>query len=149
MTGQVSGTTWEIDAKGIATDGEAFVIIECRRYANSRPSQDELAGLAWRIQDAGASGGLIVTPLGVQAGAARVAAAASIESIRLDANSTTADYVMRFLNRVFVGASHRLSTAARMEVSCEAIVFCRQCGHRFRQETNERLCSHCANGLQP
>lgn len=148
VRGQMSGTVWEIDAKGITTDGVNFIIIECRRYPSSRPSQDELSGLAWRIQDTGARGGFIVTPLGIQEGAAKVAAAATIESIRLDASSTTADYVMRFLNRAFVGASHRLSTAADIGVSCEAIVFCRQCGDRFHQETNERLCPHCAKELQ-
>ena len=31
-----SGTNWEIDAKGLITEGEGFLIVECRRYTTSR-----------------------------------------------------------------------------------------------------------------
>ena len=44
VPGQVSGTTWEIDGKGLKADGEAFIIIECRRYTDSRPNQEGARG---------------------------------------------------------------------------------------------------------
>lgn len=46
-----SGAKWEIDAKGIKVDGEGFVVVECRRYTTKRLSQEEVAGLAFRITD--------------------------------------------------------------------------------------------------
>ena len=91
VPGLVSGTTWEIDGKGLKADGEAFIIIECRRYTDSRPNQEALGALAYRIRDTGAAGGIIVTPLGIQEGAAKIACAEGIVSVRLDPTSTTSD----------------------------------------------------------
>ena len=52
-----SGTQWEIDAKALNEGSTTFVIIECRRHTTSRIKQEEIAGLAWRVEDTGASGG--------------------------------------------------------------------------------------------
>jgi hypothetical protein len=52
-----SGINWQIDAKGVASDREGFIIIECRRYTKTKLSQESVAGLAYRILDTGASGG--------------------------------------------------------------------------------------------
>ena len=60
-----SGATWEIDAKGIVEGSNAFVVIECRRYTTSKLKQEGVAGLAWRVQDTGASAALLVSPLGL------------------------------------------------------------------------------------
>lgn len=98
-----SGTNWEIDAKGYAEDGSRFVIVECKRHTKSGISQEVLAGLAWRIQDTGASGGILVTPIGLQTGAQMVAAYARVHAVRLDQNSTTTEYILRFLNHVMLG----------------------------------------------
>jgi len=100
-----SGTEWEIDAKGVSEGGEAFLIIECRRYPKSRLSQESMAALAFRIQDTGAKGGIVVSPLELQSGAKKVAASANIQHVTLDSQSTTSDYMLRFLNQVFVGVS--------------------------------------------
>ena len=72
-----SGTDWELDAKGIKDETGAFVVIECRRHTTSRLKQAAVASLAWCIQDTGASGGFIVSPMGLQEGASKVAAAAN------------------------------------------------------------------------
>jgi hypothetical protein len=64
-----SGTTWEIDAKGVKADGEGFVIVECRRHTNSGLPQESLGGLAFRIPDTQVAGAIVVTPLDIQAGA--------------------------------------------------------------------------------
>ena len=91
-----SGTNWEIDAKGIKEGEGGFVIIECRRYTSSRLNQESLGGLAYRIQDTGAGGGIIVTPLPLQKGAEIVARHEGIKHIILSQESTTSEYVLQF-----------------------------------------------------
>ena len=100
-----SGAEWEIDAKGVSEEGEAFLIIECRRYTKSHLNQESIAALAFRIQDAGAKGGIVVSPLELQSGAKKVAASANIKHVTLEPQSTTSDYMLRFLNQMFVGVS--------------------------------------------
>lgn len=112
-----SGTSWEIDAKGYAEDGTSFLIVECKRYTTSKVKQEVMAGMAFRINDTGAAGGIIVTPLGYQEGAKKVAAHAGIKTVQLRENSTTTDYVLRFLNSLHVGfsASIRLESELKIE----------------------------------
>jgi hypothetical protein len=98
-----SGTNWEIDAKGVLAGHEGFLIIECRRYTKRGIPQDQVAGLAYRIRDTGADGGVIVSPLELQRGAAMVAAHTRIRSVRLAPHSTTTKYVLQFLNQTFIG----------------------------------------------
>ncbi|MEU8055996.1 hypothetical protein [Microbispora bryophytorum] len=103
--GSRSQTRWEIEGKGIRKGGEGFVIIECRRYTTSRQNQEKMGALAYRIIDTGAVGAIIVSPLGIQEGAQRIAAAEGIETVLMDANSTRTDYMLSFLKKVFRGAS--------------------------------------------
>jgi hypothetical protein len=103
--GSHSLTRWRIDGKGVKVDGEAFVIIECRRYTKDRQSQEQVGGLAYRILDTGASGGILVSPLGLQKGGRLVAAAEGIQAVLMDENSTRTDYVLQFLNRIFAGVA--------------------------------------------
>lgn len=104
-----SGTKWEIDAKGYSEDGTAFVIVECKRYTTSKVSQEVLAGLAFRIVDTGASGGIIVTPLGFQEGAKKVAAHVGVHTVRLNEDCTRTDYFLQFLNKICVGLSDTIN----------------------------------------
>jgi hypothetical protein len=101
----VSGkcTEWEIDGKGIRIGNEGFVVIECRRYPKSRLSQEDAAALAFRIEDVGATGGILVSPLGFQEGGKKIAQAKNIESLFLNPDSTIEHYVLRFLNKVMIG----------------------------------------------
>ena len=101
----LSGTAWELDAKGVRAGSDAFVIIECRRYRTSRLKQEAVAALAWRIHDTGAAGALLVSPLGLQQGAQKVAAAANVVAVRLNAEATAQQFVLSFLNHLFVGLS--------------------------------------------
>ena len=103
VAGKTSGTSWEIDARGVSSDGAGFVIIEIRRYLKSRLSQESLAAIAFRIQDTGAAGGIVVSPLPLQTGAKKVADCAGVVHVQLDATSTTERYILRFLNNVMVG----------------------------------------------
>jgi hypothetical protein len=92
-----------LDAKGIRQGSDAFVIVECRRYTTSTIKQGAVAALAFQIQDTGAAGGFIVSPLGLQEGGQKVAAAANIYSIRLNADATPQEFALSFLGNLFVG----------------------------------------------
>jgi hypothetical protein len=100
-----SGMEWESEGKGVKADGGAIVVIECRRYTTSRLKAEAIGGLAYRIGDLGAAGGIVVTPIGVQEGGEIIAKYEGIEIIHLDADATTTDYVLKFLDKVFIGAS--------------------------------------------
>lgn len=113
-----SGTTWEIEAKGVkANSNEAFVIIECRRYTKEKVKQEQVGGLAYRILDTGAEGGIIVTPLGLQTGAKKVAAAGNIISVILTENSTPENYMLKFLNNVFIGLTEHVHVSESVQVT--------------------------------
>jgi hypothetical protein len=99
----LSGTEWELDAKGINHGSEAFVIVECRRHTTSGIKQGAIAELAFRIQDTGAAGGFLVSPLGFQEGAQKVAASANIHSVKLNAGATPQQFALSFLGNLFVG----------------------------------------------
>jgi hypothetical protein len=141
VAGERSTTDWEIDAKGICLNGEGFVIVECRRYTASRPSQEQLAGLAYRIMDTGAKGGIIVSPLGIQEGGKKVANAENIISVQLDADATPEDYVLHFLKTIFAGVTSKLELVqgAAATVSRK----CRSCGERFEATGTTFLCPKC------
>jgi hypothetical protein len=116
VVGLRSGTEWEIDAKGVCSGGSGFVIVECRRFTSSRQNQERVGGLAYRIIDTGAVGGIIVSPLGLQDGAEKIAAAESVVSVLLDENSTRTDYVMSFLHSVMVGVSDTVTITDSLEI---------------------------------
>ena len=114
-----SGASWEIDAKGVKVDGEGFVIVECRRYTTSGLPQESLGALAFRIHDTQAVGAVVVTPLDLQAGAQKVAAYANIVHVKLSPESTTTEYVMSFLDRVFIGVADTASVSLKERVTIE------------------------------
>lgn len=104
-----SGTEWEIDAKGCTADGGSFIVVECKRHTKTGISQKITSALVWSIQDTGASGGILISPIGLQEGVKKVAAKASIVEVVLDQNSTTTDYLLKFLNRICVGLSDAMT----------------------------------------
>ncbi|WP_434026804.1 hypothetical protein [[Pseudomonas] boreopolis] len=100
-----SGTEWEIDAKGCSADASHFIVVECKRHTKSGISQAITAALAWSIQDVGASGGILVSPIGLQEGAKKVASKANVVEVLLNQDATTTDYFLEFLNKVFLSVS--------------------------------------------
>ena len=114
--GSRSGAKWEIDGKAVKVSDEGFVIIECRRYTTSRLKQEHAAGLAYRITDTGADGGILVSPLGFQEGAKKIADAEGIQEVFMDENSTRSDYMAKFLDRATGGVSAQI----RFNVEAEA-----------------------------
>jgi len=141
VPGHISGTWWEIDGKGVREEDGAIVIVECRRYTTSRQCQDRIGGLAWRIRDTGAIGGIMVSPMGLQKGAKLVAKAASIVNVELTADSTPTDFVMKLLDRWKVG----LSGTVAMSGSLQAVLkrHCAKCGQLFTVAGDERICPSC------
>ena len=83
--------------------------------------KEQVAGLAYRIQDTGADGAILVSPLGVQKGAALVAARENIHIVQLDGESSTADYLMKFLEKTMIGASLEMNAEASISFSAEVI----------------------------
>jgi hypothetical protein len=65
-----------------------MILVECRQRSTKRIDQEQVAGLAFRIQDTGAAGGLIVTTVGPQKGAELVAKASKIGFAILNAEAT-------------------------------------------------------------
>ena len=110
-----SGTDWEIDAKGVAKNGEGFLIVECK-HRKCRLNQAILGSLAYSIQDTGAQGGIVVTPIDLQKGAKKIAAHENIHHVILDPNSTKNQYVLRFLKKVFVGVTASVGISAEARV---------------------------------
>lgn len=139
--GNRSNTNWTIDAKGVVEDGDAFVIVECRRHTTSKQDQEQLAGLAYRIMDTGAEGGILVSPLGFQSGAEKVAKSERIVHVELHPDSTVEEFSMRFLNQLFVGMHERCSVSDE----CMAVLSrpCATCGKVFTVRADETVCGSC------
>lgn len=111
-----SGTDWELDAKGVKANGKGFLIVECRRYTSSRLKQKVVGGLAFQIEDTGADGGIIVSPLGLQKGAKKVAEHKSIKQVILAPESTNSNYLLSFLNQTFMGFVETVSASSFLEL---------------------------------
>ena len=143
IKGHRSGTKWEIDAKGIQQGNEGFVIVECRRFTTSKQNQEKLGSLAYRILDTGAQGGIIVSPFGIQEGAAKIAAAENVLEVLLDANSTPHDFAIKFLNKLVLGVSGTLKIGGIPSAEC--FRKCQNCGEEFKKvKENEKFCPKCA-----
>jgi hypothetical protein len=138
-----SGADWAIDAKGVAIGAEAFVIIECRRHTKSKQDQEQLGGLAYRIMDTGAHGGILVSPLGFQSGARKVAEAENIVHVELHPDSTPEEFAMQFLEKIFIGVHTRSRTIDHFEAKITGV--CTNCGSRYTVRHDERMCDACSS----
>ena len=99
VEGKRSGAMWEIDAKGVIDDNGGFMIVECRRHTKAKQSQEKVGGLAFRILDTEAEGGIVVSPLGLQEGAEKVAKSENIINVTLTPESTPNDFDMGFFGK--------------------------------------------------
>ena len=121
--------------------GDGIVLVECRRYTTSKQNQEKIAALAYRIHYTKAEGGIMVSPLGLQTGAEKVADANNIKSIEIDANSTPENFTIRFLNKLFIGIADRVRLSD--EVTVTVVKKCKSCGNSFEQIKNEIFCPDC------
>ena len=136
LLGQLSGTSWEIDAKGVRHGNYGFVIVEFRCYTTARQNQGKLGQLAYTIIDTGAHGGIIVSPLGLQEGAEKIAEATNVVNVILNENCDRNEHIMKFLNKVMLGVSDSINTvkeAVELEVKDKD----RKVVRRERVEPNE------------
>ncbi len=90
-----SGKRWEIDAKGICSGGKGFLVIECKERSKSRLRGSTIGALAFTVQDIGAAGAVIVTSIGLQKGAEKLAKHQGFHAVYLPKESTFEDYVAR------------------------------------------------------
>ncbi|MER2491610.1 restriction endonuclease [Catenovulum sediminis] len=137
-------TTWEVDGKGTRNKDETIIVIECRRYEKSKQSQEKLAAFAYRIKDVSASGGILVSPLGFQSGAKKIAAAENIIEIKLNSDSTIKDYDLQIFDKLFIGLGLDFKVKSDMSLEAELFRKCLRCNHRFNVRQNEKVCFKCA-----
>lgn len=99
--------------------------------------------MAYKILDTGASEGIIVSPLGLQEGAAKIAARENVLEVQLNANCTPDEFVLKFLNKIMIGTKEtgRLGDS----VSIEIYRNCRICGQLLKLVNNEMVCPECLN----
>lgn len=111
-----SGTKWHVEGTATCLDDGGFLIMECRRYTTTRLNQESLGGLAFRIQDTGGAGAIIVTPLPLQQGARLVAESQNIIPIEIEAWSTAQNYLARILGKTFhgVGITEAIQVSAKV-----------------------------------
>lgn len=108
VPGLESGRQIEIDAKGVREDGVGFFLVECKKH-KKRLDTDKLDAMAFRIIDSGAEGGIIVSPMGLQAGAAKIAASQNITSVQMNRDANELEYVLRFLKTVMIGVRDHIN----------------------------------------
>lgn len=142
LEGLRSGTNWTIDAKGFCEGNEGFVIIECRQYISSKQNQEKVGSLAYRILDTRAEGGIIVSQLGLQSGAQRIAKAENILNVELRNDCTPTEFSMQFLNKIFIGFHDELNLSDICERNL--IRTCDNCQNTFSVKNNERICPTCS-----
>jgi hypothetical protein len=136
-----SHTSWEIDEKGVTEDGKGSFIVECRRYTTSKQNQGNAGKLAYSIIDSGAAGGIVVSPLGLQKGAKKIAAAENIIEVTLTPGSTPTEFAFGFLNKQCLGI--RATAYASAKVSPRYLRQCAKCGKKFEVAGDRLLCNDC------
>ena len=143
IAGLRSSTTWTIDAKGILENGQGILIIECRQSRRKKQVQEQAAALAYRILDTGAEGAIIVSPLGLQIGAQKIASAEGIIQVHLNPDNTSEEFAMRFLNRLYVSIVERVNATDMSSATLGRL--CSECGLSFQVIGLETKCQRCAS----
>ncbi|MBH8561996.1 restriction endonuclease [Nostoc sp. CENA67] len=97
LPGKKTKTKWEVDAYGYDIDNH-LVLIECKHYETRYVVQNTIAAFAYIIKDVEAQRGIVVTTLGLQSGAIKVAKTENIGLLKLDYNSTDNNFFIRFIS---------------------------------------------------
>ncbi|MBE9213690.1 restriction endonuclease [Plectonema cf. radiosum LEGE 06105] len=106
-----SGTEWEIDVVAYDNITSKIILVECKHRTNSSLPQSLVGGFAYTIKDTNAERGIIVTTIGLQEGAEKVAKHEKITPIRLtiDVTNNSDDYIARLSNQIFVKVTDRIA----------------------------------------
>src|SRR5262249_10440103 len=115
VEGRETGEPWEIDVVGYSED-EQRVLFECR-HRKEKVKKGEVASLIFIVQDTGSKQGYFVSRVGLQAGAERVAKAKEIGSIIIPVGSTPEQYIMRYLDAVFLKRTDNLGIQEVLKVN--------------------------------
>ena len=124
-----SGAEWTVDASCYRIEDDTLVILECRRKTNSKVEQEEVGGLAYRFMDIGADMAYMVTPIGFQKGAQKVANANKINMVTLNADATDTEYILAVADQLFRGL--RVSEYGVGTDSVNVYRSCDQCGQEL------------------
>lgn len=118
----VSGknTKWEIDGKGIRSRDGAIIVIECKQWTSSKPSQSHVAALAYTIKDIEGEGGLYISPLGLQEGGKAIAEAENIFEVKLNKDATLIDMTLELLRKIIVRKSCPIDSNHTMVIQYES-----------------------------
>jgi hypothetical protein len=130
-----SGTSWKCDVTCYKTGTQKLVIVECRKY-RSKIKQEDMGGFAYRVEDAGATEGLMVTPIGYQQGAQLVANSAKIGMATLNPEATEYEYALQIAKKLFIGIMDQV----RFSDSCTVE---RRCGKCKQVLTEDGPCPTC------
>lgn len=103
------GTQWEIDAKGIVADG--FLIVECKERTSAKLNKDVIAALGFKVRDSGAKGGIIITTIGLQKGAKKIAEQYDFKIVYLPKESTFEQYVASCGERIAMKISEKVNAS--------------------------------------
>jgi hypothetical protein len=94
-------TNWSVEVTAFDCVTERLVLVECKCWAK-RVNQETMGGFAYRIKDAGAERGIIVTASGLQKGANKIAVKEKIAHIVLQKDSDIDNYIAEFISNIFV-----------------------------------------------
>lgn len=138
VKGKNTGADYEIDAKGVLNGSDMFLIIECKRHTESRIKQKDAAALGFQIQDTGAAGGIIVSCCDLQRGARMIAESTKIYSVILSPESTTTNYVLKFLHEVRIGLCDSLTVNVSLVGGAYEKTRIERATHTARNEARSR-----------
>lgn len=129
----VSGAMWEIDAYGY--NNNDLILIECKHYKNNtKVEQNIVAAFAYIIRDLKAKCGIIITTVGLQSGANKVATHENIQIIQIHQNSTDKHFFIRFSkhNQSLLSITDKIGGISAGSGKCEVT-------HYPLQEARKRL----------
>ncbi len=110
-----SGNLWEVDAVGYDAVNGKPVPIECKLRSKDKIPQNALADFAYRIHDVGCERGIMVTTIGLQEGAKKIAITENIEIIKLNKNATADRFDLVLPNR----GQHHLGLGGKAKLKDE------------------------------
>ena len=116
VRGNISGTEWEVDVIVYDATDEKLILVECKQRQYSTLPQESLAGFAYRVKDTGAYRGIVVTTIGLQDGAKKVAVAEKITEIKLNYTSTSENYIAQITNKIFIKRTEKINIRDSVEL---------------------------------
>jgi len=93
-----SGEEWEMEIMASDSESGKPILLECKCWAKPIP-RDVIVSLAYKIKDVGGDRAFIITPIGLQSGAKKLAGVEQIETILLTKDSTSSNFDLVLANR--------------------------------------------------